>query len=221
MINRLCIVLAHGGAVETVKRHLPIWQSLHDQVIVCSPADDPIQLPKLWGFVNGKSSRYATDTNLRTREAMRLASFLKPHTLTFCEYDALLWRWPSEHIAHMEPDFVMGSVFQSADPKFKGKFYIHSPIIFGPLAIDKVLAAMDQLPDDAEFGFGDRYFGLAVEKAKIPVVNGHDLGLSYSQNHIEGQHVARAIEVIRSGACFSHGIKDQRIFSLLSEAVPR
>jgi len=212
------MVLAHGGAVETVKRHLPIWRACHDQVIICSPADDPCFLPNQWGFVNGKSSRYATDTNLRTREAMRLASELHPHTLTFCEYDALLWRWPKSELPMMGPDGAMGSMFTSADPKFKGKFYVHSPIIFGPKAIGRVVAAMDKLPPDAEYGFGDRYFGLAIETAGVKVLDGHDYGLSYSQNHIEGQHVARAMEVIGDGGCFSHGIKDKRIFELLSQA---
>lgn len=211
-------MLAHGGAVETVKRHLPIWQANHDQVIVTSPADDPIQLPNIWGFVTGKSSKYAADTNLRAREAMRLAAYLEPHTLTVCEYDALLWHWPSEHIAHMQPDSVMGSVFKSDDPKFKGKYYIHSPIIFGPTAIGKVTKAMEDLPDDAEFGFGDRYFGLAVEKANLPVMDGHQLGLSYSQNHIEAKHLAEARQKIGAGAVFTHGVKDASVLRALADA---
>jgi len=217
-IDRLCIVLAHGGAVETVKRHLPIWQANHDQVIVCSPADDPIQLPTIWGFVNGRSSKYAADTNLRAREAMRLATVLQPHTLTVCEYDALLWHWPTAHIATMQPDSVMGSVFQSADPKFKGKFYIHSPIIFGPQAIAKVTEAMEKLPDGAEGGFGDRYFGLAVETAGIPVIDGHAHGLSYSQNHIEAKHLADARRTIGAGAVFTHGVKDAAVLRVLADA---
>jgi len=212
------MVLAHGGAVETVKRHLPIWKAHHDQVIICSPSDDPCFLPNQWGFINGKSSRYATDTNRRTREAIRLASELRPHTLTFCEYDALLWDWPSSSLTMMGPDGVMGSMFISDDPKFKGKFYVHSPIIFGPKAIAPVLKAMDQLPDDAELGFGDRYFGLAIETAGIPVVDGHKYGLSYSQNHIEAKHIAEACHAIKNGAVFTHGVKDGPTLAKLAQS---
>jgi hypothetical protein len=146
---------------------------------------------------------------------MRLASELRPHTLTFCEYDALLWNWPSSAIAMMGPDGVMGSKFINADPKFKGEFYVHTPIIFGPKAIEPVLKAMDHLPDDAEYGFGDRYFGLAIETARIPIIDGHKTGLSYSQNHIEAKHIVEAVHAIKNGAVFTHGVKDAAVLSKL------
>jgi hypothetical protein len=212
------MVLAHGGVRETVERHLPVWKQNHDRVIICSPADDPLGIPGEWGFVNGKSSRYAADTNERTRQALALASEMRPHFLTFCEYDALLWHWPESDVHMMGPDGVMGSRFESADPKFKGKFYMHSPILFGPLAIEKVCKEMFKLPRDAEYGFGDRYFGLAIERAGIPVVNGHDHGLSYSQNHIEKQHWMDAGTKIEQGAVFTHGVKDEKTFRILCAA---
>jgi len=118
----------------------------------------------------------------------------------------------------MGPDGVIGSVFTSADPSFRGKFYIHSPIIFGPRAIQMVLTAMDHLPPDAERGFGDRYFGLAIEMAKIPVTDGHAHGLSYSQNHIEPKHIPEAIHAIKNGACFTHGVKDAPTLAKLAQA---
>ena len=210
MINRLCIVLAHGGAVETVKRHLPIWAKFHDRTIVCSPADDPLNLPGEWGFVNGKSSKYAADTNLRARAAMTLALEIGPRYLTVCEYDALLWDWPSKLI---DQTFTiggraMGSVFHSADPSFLGKNYIHSPIIFDRVGYYETTKAMHKLPDDAERGFGDRMFGLAIERAGVTLIDGHAHGLSYSQNHIERQHYPEMMAKVRAGACFTHGIKD-------------
>lgn len=218
------MVLAHGAAIDTVRRHLPIWREFHDRVIICSPADDPVQLPDVWGFVTGRSSRYAAETNVRTLRAMLLASELRPNFLTFCEYDALLWRWPEELVHSLaakngfEKGWVAASLFHNDDAKFKGSFYLHSPIIFSREAIPRVAVEMANLPRDAEHGFGDRYFGLAVENSGIPVMNGHDCGLSYSQNHIQRHHWEDAKNVISAGGCFSHGIKDTDTLRVLLAA---
>jgi hypothetical protein len=218
------MVLAHGGVTETVQRHLPVWMKIHDRTIICSPADDPVRLPQEWNFVNGHSSRYAAVTNERTLQAMLLACELRPNWLTFCEYDALLWRWPTalieSTVERLPPGtaFVAGSQFTNHDPKFKGKTYLHTPIIFNPAAMIRVTTAMVSLPRNAEHGFGDRYFGLAVELAGVRVLNGHEHGLSFSQNHIQREHWAEAERTIRAGACFSHGIKDAETLDRLMKA---
>lgn len=220
MIKKLCIVLAHGGARETVVRHMPFWERLHDEVWVSSPVDDPLIWDRPLCIVHGKSGRYDARTNIRTRQLMRLAYNVECVWLTFVEYDAILWKWPEQ--ANTMPELAaMGSVFQNADPKFKGSFYVHSPIIFRREAIRRTLAAMTKLPDTAEYGFGDRYFGLAMEEGAVKVIDGHALGISYSQNHIEQKHWADARAKIAAGACFSHGIKDAQTLQRLASALPR
>jgi len=216
-MNRLCVVLAHGGALETVLRHLPYWKRLHDRVIIASPSDDPINLTDEWCFVNGLSGRYDAKTNIRTRELMLFASQMNTMTITFCEYDAILWRWPKEATI-MGPNAIMASKFISDDRKFIGKFYLHSPIIFSNKSATETVEAMFRLPDDAERGFGDRYFGLACERARVDLIDGHKLGLSYSQNHIQQVHMPDAVDAIKAGACFTHGIKDASTLAALAKA---
>lgn len=224
MIRRLCIVLGHGGSAETIRRHLPIWRKWHDRVIVCVPADDNnLFEPDTWVFVYGRSARYSAQTNKRTIELIKLACSLMPSFTTFVEYDALLWRWPEELIAKFMAHtgggaVAFGSVFQNADPKFKARFYIHSPIIFTIAALCRTLWEMKKLPADAEGGFGDRLFGLAIENAGIRVVDGHEFGLSYSQNEITPENVANAVAAIKAGVCFTHGVKDEAILRRLVEA---
>ena len=220
LMNKLCIVLAHGGARETVLRHLPFWAKVSDRVIVCSPSDDPLTLGNDWCFVNGKSSRYDAETNLRTRQALALAVEIGATHTIWCEYDALLWRFPEEAMK-MDSNSVMGSVFQSNDRKFHGKFYLHSPIIFGRQALSRTTVEMFKLPPGAEHGFGDRYFGYAIELAKVNVLDGHKLNLSYSQNHIEANNrkfMVDAIAAMKRGIAFTHGIKDANVLRQMAQA---
>lgn len=224
MIQRLCLVLGHGGQTPCIGRHLPIWRKFHDEVILCTPADDPVKGLDVWQFTWGKSGHYCADTNLRTREALTFAGAMNFETLTLCEYDALLWRWPADEVQRIlrdresidsrDPGFIFGSRFWNDDVKFQGKFYLHTPLIMDRLAVWSLVEAMEDLPDDAEGGFGDRYIGLAAERAEIGIIDGHKLGLSYSQNQIEAKHYAPMAEAIRSGICFTHGIKHLRAFEV-------
>lgn len=216
MIHRLLIVLAHGKAKETCIRHLPIWNAASDLTIFCAPEDDPLHLPGHLCLNYGKSAQYSEETNRRTIFAMEQACNMRPEFLIFCEYDALLWYWPTELIARTVKDFeptVLASQFVSADPAFRGKAYLHSPIIFTRDAVPLVLKAMNRLPMNAERGFGDRFFGLAVEEAGIKVVNGHDHGASYSQNHITGAFVDQCADAVKGGACFTHGVKEESVLT--------
>lgn len=206
----MLVVLAHGKAKETVLRHLPIWKSITEDVMITSPMDDRLAIPGEDCRFFGKSARYDRETNIRTLWAMQQGALANPKHLIFCEYDALLWRWPEVKAGQWD---VMASKFTSADPKFKGSFYLHSPIIFGRSGYLRTIEAMKNLPLDAEYGFGDRYFGLAVETAKVNVLDGHALGLSYSQNEIAGVFVDQCADAVANGACFTHGVKEHFVLT--------
>ncbi|MFB1500825.1 hypothetical protein [Thiocapsa sp. N5-Cardenillas] len=219
MIQTLAIILAHGKVQETVVRHLPVWAKVAERVIIASPADDPVCLRHEWGFVTGKSARYAEETNQRTMECFELAKELSPRLLIWMEYDALLWEFPPM-ADMMSARSVMGTKFTSADRSFKGAFYLHSPIIFGSAAIRETLLAMCDLPPDAERGFGDRFIGLAVELARLPVIDAHAYQLAFSKNHIEKADIPDAVQARRKGAVFMHGIKEAAVFQAIQAAKP-
>lgn len=212
----LCLVLAHGGVADTCMRHLPVWMDVCDHVLFSTPSDDPIKHRDILQMTYGTSARYAAATNVRTRESLRFALRMSWTQLVFCEYDALLWDWPPGGV---DENAITASKFMSADPSFLGSFYLHSPIIFGSRSlVQKIVQGMDDLRDDAEKGFGDRYFGLAAERMSLPIVDGHSRGWSYSQNHITGRYVQEAVEARRRGAILMHGIKEGNVFESIRRA---
>lgn len=212
------LVLAHGGARDTVLRHQPHWEHLSEQVIYSTPSDDPLRDFHGHQFVWGKSSRYDANTNLRTREALRYAMSLDPEWLWFYEYDAVCFEAPPAKLRNKKS--ISASRFRNFDDSFKGSIYLHSPLLIGRDALPALVDAMFSLPDDAELGFGDRYFGLAVDRAGIPVIDTLAAGFSWSMNHIEPKHLGEARKAYRNGARMSHGIKCAEVLGALEGEVP-
>lgn len=219
-MNTLALVLCHGGAHDTVERHRHHWEDLSEQVIYSVPSDDPLKDFTGHQFVWGVSSKYAATTNTRTRAALEYAMSMpgKWTHLWFYEYDAVCFEHPPKD-CWPQSDQLFASRFDNYDPEFKGSFYLHSPILLGRKALSALVAEMKKLPDDAERGFGDRYFGLAADRAGIPVIDALKKGFAMSKNHIHPEDLETFTLGYRCGARMSHGIKDEETLLALEAAV--
>jgi hypothetical protein len=220
--NTLGLVLAHGKAADVCRRHEQVWRKNCDKLIYFTPVDDPLirtgtELGLRTQYSVGKSKAYSADTNIRTREALRLASLTYYEYVLLIEYDSLIFgAIPEQYVP--PADGVSAPVFHNNDPKFKGKFYLHFPQLFTRTAVQAVVAAMDALPDDAERGFTDRYVGLAVQNAGIPVLDLNPTGFVCTHNEIDEPKLPAVLAAYKKGARWSHGVKTEKIFKTLQKA---
>ncbi len=215
--NTLGIVLAHGKANDVCLRHLPEWRKRCAEIFFFTPVDDPLPGTLLRQYSVGKSKAYSADTNLRCREALRLAALTYYEYILLIEYDAVIFsEIPEKYLP--PPDGVSAPVFHNVDPKFKGKFYTHFPQCFTRAGAQATVAAMDRLPLDSEQGFTDRYVGLAVEQAGIPVLDLNPTGFVCTHNEIDDKKLPDVLAQYKKGARWSHGIKTEKVFKALQKA---
>lgn len=216
--DTLAIVLAHGKIAEACRRHEPVWRRHCGDLFYFTPVDDPLPA----GFRQysvGKSGSYVPDTSLRCREALRFA------TLTGYKY-VLLIEWDSLIFADIPTKLlpfaggVSAPLFTESEPgkKFKGKFYLHFPQLFTRSGAKAVVAAMDGMPLESEFGFTDRYVGYAVEQSGIPVLDLNPTGFACTHNEIDAAKLPEVLKQYAAGARWSHGIKSKETFQALAAA---
>lgn len=216
--DTIVIVLAHGKAADIVARHLPLWQKQAHEVVFFTPTDDVLP-ERYWQYGVGKSKAYSADTNLRCLAALRFAFATQAKYTLLFEYDSvILGDIPNKYLP--PAGGVSAPVFFDSSPgkKFLGKFFLHFPQMYTRTGLQKVVQAMDALPADSEGGFTDRYVGLAVERAGIPVLDMNPTGFVYTQNEIDEPKLPAATEAYRKGARWSHGIKTEKVLKALQEA---
>jgi hypothetical protein len=213
--NILGIVLAHGKAVATCVRHLPVWLQSCDRVIFVTPCNDRLCLEDIAQYSVGVSAgRYDASVSFRCREALRFASLTDYTHVALFEYDSLIFG----EFPDMGPAGVMAPMIYPFEPQFKGRGYPHFPQLYTRDAARRVVKAMDTIPLAAEQGFTDRYVGLAIQEAGLQISDVHRTGLAYTENHITRDKLEAAVVAYSKGARWSHGIKDQIVFETLETA---
>lgn len=220
--NTLGIVLSHGGAADACRRHEPLWRKNCAELFYFTPTDSPLErkpaeLTLAYQYSLGESKAYSPDTNLRCREALRFAAMTYYEYILLIEWDSLIFApIPEKYLP--KQDGVAAPVFHNVDPKFKGKFYLHFPQLFTRAGAQATVSAMDSLPLEAEFGFTDRYVGLAVEKAGIPVLDLNPTGFVCTHNEIDDKKLPDVLEQYKKGARWSHGVKSEKTLKALQKA---
>lgn len=216
--NTLGVVLAHGAAQATIRRHLPFWTRSCGRVVVVVPNEQGFSLPgaEVIEAVDDGGA-YSPSTNVRARHALAHALELGyPYTMLL-EYDSLAWgsipdRAVPEHGAMAACRWPNEPVSPIPGKEFISPFYLHFPHIYTRLALELVVGTLEEsVPDDAEHGYTDRYLGLGVHRSGVPVLDWKAMGLTYSWENIS-KHEHRVVECIHAvagGALFSHGIKDE------------
>lgn len=221
----LGVVLAHSSAKPTVLRHLPYWLRTCARLILFVPEGQMMGLShplvkEIEGVRDGGS--YSTATNERCYAALKSSRDLHPefeYVMLF-EYDSLCWS-PIPEVA-IPAEGEISAIVWPNEPvtPIKGRpfiapTYLHFPQIYTRTAISKLLTAMETtVPWDAEWGYTDRYLGLAAHRSGVKVKDLRRMGLAYSYENISysgpyPKRVEECVEAVKRGAVFTHGVKDE------------
>jgi len=216
----LGVVMAHGAAQATVRRHLPYWLRVCQQVEIWVPEGEGFDLNVPGAMVMEavpNAGGYSAATSQRFALAMQCALDMGYDFTLLLEYDAMVWgpipdravpehgevaaiKWPNEPVSPV-PGLT-----------FPGAFYLHFPHLYSRLALELTVGTMRQAMRFSDgHGYADRYVGRAVELAGVPLKDWRGMGLAYSWANISHHEhrVAECVEAVRAGALFSHGIKDE------------
>lgn len=101
------IVFAHGDAVETVRRHLPIWRASTDELMIVSPKDNPCVISGVDCLTHAPRQHHGRHALSRQLFGMRAALGYGADQYVFLEYDAFMLRRPEPR------DQIQGNLFNS------------------------------------------------------------------------------------------------------------
>ena len=218
--NILGVVLAHGAAEATVRRHLPYWLRVCRFVEIWVPTGEgfPLHTPGacvIEAIPNGGA--YSAATSERCFTALAAARDHDHEFTMLLEYDAMVWgplreRAMPEHGEVAAIRFPNEATSPIPGKTFRGAFYLHFPHLYSSLALELVVGTMrEAMHFTDEHGYTDRYVGRAVELAGVPVRDWRAAGLAYSWENISkhDHRVVECMDAVQAGALFSHGIKDE------------
>jgi hypothetical protein len=198
------IILAHGKAIETIKRNMNTWSAwCTDYEYIC-PSDDP-----LVGFDNVYTSGLSKHNGHDTVERMRYACERAANHKKACvlEYDTLIFD---------SPPVIKGNVlygcgpFYDSNPRFKADWWSHSPWLTSQKNFKKLSACPT---DELETHFPDRWIAAAADYCGIKA---SAYKLWWSQNSIDTpQFEIESLVARKDGAIAIHGVKTERVYDIL------
>lgn len=228
-MNTLVAVMCHAQGQDILDRHLPLFEQHGLPMVLFCPADAVVN-PRghhVWAY--GTRSHHDAMANRRFKELLKMLVWTSFHRFVIFEADALclgaipvFFEW--DHSAQSvgggpakdwDRPFICGNVFHDNGPdrKFKGSTFIHPPLIFTDVGLSAILPHLDALPDDAEYGFWDRYLGLACENAGIEPMDFMSKGLGYAENTILWD--SQAHDAAADGRIFFHGCKHETVLKAI------
>lgn len=209
--------MAHGDpeAQATFDRHLPYWRAHGFPLFVACPTDSVVNtgIPM---FTIGRRSHHDAMANYRFRKTLEFLATVPSDWFVIHEYDSLCLE-PVIPIILFEHGRIMGNVFQNNDPNFEGSQFIHPPLLMDRETLLKIVSVGQDVPDEAEHGFWDRWLGLVCDRGGIEVCGYGNLG--FSRNTIEAVDYSIARARVRDGAVMIHGVKTAKVLQGLQEAM--
>jgi hypothetical protein len=219
-MKTLTAVMAHHGVEAVCQRHLPYWKA-HAEVVFCCPFDGCLRgdwnEPIIMGRLEDVSTHHGPSQNRRLKTYLKvLMSLTSFDQYVIAEYDAIYIGAPIVRNGE-----VSGNVFHDYTPgsKFVGHTFIHPPWTMDRHTLERLHAAIQLLPDDAEDGMGDRVVGLACDRAGIPYHDFLAAHEGYAQNTIEPKHEAELFAAVKAGARHFHGVKSSWVLNTILDNV--
>ena len=218
-MKTLSVVFAHGAVINTVKRHLFLWKSHTDIVLIVSPNDDPCIIENIDCFTYGKSEKWGTSLIDRQFFAMKLSILYSADFYIFLEYDAILLDKPKLR------QEVQGNLFNEhlfINKKYEdiknGLCFMHFPWVW-PSNLLKEFIAQTVLDKNIDSIYPD---GWIVQKLIALDFKIHNLFLTegFSRNSIDNEEAAlEAIEGIKNKGFYAiHGIKTDELLQRFLQA---
>jgi hypothetical protein len=222
-MNITTVVFAHGDALDTVRRHLPIWKSYTDNLIIVSPHDNPCIVSGISCITYEGRQHHGQLSLKRQLFAMRAATLYDSEYYVFLEYDAILLRRP-DYRKVIQGNLWNEKYFLETDVQKldAGKCFLHFPWIFPKKELLKflkviVLDSDDETPQDIWL-----LRKLSQHKFKVHNLMGFtsDKWNGYSVNSINtSKHINEVVDFIKNYGTYAiHGVKTPEVLNLILRA---
>lgn len=214
------VIMAHREAEPTVRRHLRFWRQPGGPLLFYSSVDKKLLVDGHQNLVFGKSGHHGVESIARFR-------FLLKHMSTrAAEYDRLIiWEYDSfcvsPRMPETNPDVVTANAFINHDPAFSAKWHTHAPLVIPMAILQRLVPVMEKLPNDAEFGFWDRWMGQLCALAGVEIESfceGRKDGFSMNTFHEANFPVLK--QAVLNGVRVIHGVKDAAALKIITDNSP-
>jgi hypothetical protein len=204
------VVIGHGKANETFKRHEKFWLRHNAPILVSCPSNDLVETnhEKL-------KSHPASHHGIDARDRLLcLMHNLKRRDWDWCvlyEYDSIF----------IQPDLPVhkgfyGVVFKDVNsPDFMARRYVNPPWCFDRDSFELMMAKADAYPGILEGGYADRYFSALADLAGVPIMSYDPPG--FSRATITDSDLPLLNCALNEGAMAIHGIKDESTLNLIEQ----
>lgn len=219
-------IFAHGDAIETCKRHLPIWQAHSDQIVFVSPVDNPLVINDFSCVTYQRREHRGKNSIERLLFAFKAALLFEADYYVFLEYDALLLRRPIPR-EHIQGNLFNEQVLINKQLDHQKSCFIHFPWIFPADKLKDFLNRVEIKETDIfiqDIWLAQKFCELDISVFNllaVPSKTSNDVLEGCSTNTF-GHHqniLDRALEMTRKhGAYAFHGIKTEEILNQFLEA---
>jgi hypothetical protein len=217
------VILAHGDAIETIKRHLPIWKAYTDNLLFVSPKDNPLVLEGYDCLSIEKREHHGIHALKRHLFAMKVALNYKSDFYVFLEYDAIM-------LKRLKPrPIIQGNLFnekiflnKDEEAMRQGLCFLHFPWIFPADKlkefVDKVDLSVENHPSYSKRYAHDIWLIQKLMKLNFEVFN--LLGSEgFSNNSFDTpERLSKAISAVEKKAYALHGIKTEDVLKQILKA---
>jgi hypothetical protein len=230
--NITTIIFAHGDAIETINRHLPIWKAYTDNLLIVSPKDNPCIIEGIDCLSIEKRQHHGPHTLARHLFAMKAALGYNSDYYVFLEYDAIMLKRPEPR------PIIQGNLFNEKifinkeESGMKGGHcFLHFPWIFPADKlkdfVEKVDLSVENNPVDHKNYAHDIWIIQKLMKYGFDVYNLLGYSQRSSNEPIEGysnnsfdtpERTANAVHYVEQGAYALHGIKTEEVLKQILEA---
>lgn len=198
-----CLAIAARAAeAETLNRHWVYYCATGIPIIGVTPSDEPASfkegVPVIYA---GKAGHHGPDAIARLQNAYRALLQTPYMNFALLEYDCVIFR---EDIV-FPVEGIMSNIMFSNDPAFQEKKFPHGMWTMSRHTMSMLLRTMEEHPEVAESGMGDRYIAVIARLAGVPLLHEPK---SYSRNSLDKpEFIVQAREALKNGAKWIHGIK--------------
>lgn len=232
MNNITTVVFAHGDAAETINRHIPIWKSNTDNLLIVSPKDNPCIIEGIDCLSIEKRQHHGPHTLARHLFAMKAALGYNSDFYVFLEYDAIMLKRPEPRPIIQGNLFNERIFFQRQEEWMKkGSCFLHFPWIFPADKlkefVERVDLSVENNPQDHKNYAHDIWIAQKLMKLDFEIHNLLGLvpsapngsGEGYSQNSFDTpQSIENVVFQVKNGAYALHGIKSKEALYKILEA---
>lgn len=218
MVDTKTVIMAHAepAAEDAFNRHLPFWRRHSSDISVMCPLDSQVKtgLPIM---PIGTRGHNGPEANRRFKKLLEILTMMDYDRYVIFEYDSLCLS-PDLPQRVSEPG-LWCNLFDEDQPTargFKGSHFTHPPLVMDKGTLRDIVRRGEQVSDEAERGFWDRWLGLVCELGSIPMRGYGRLG--FSKNTITESELPEAVKAVHGGAVMVHGVKSENVLNKLYAA---